>query len=93
MEDLLNRAVYAKTEMCKEQPMSDTPPLLLVAVESNDTNPEHEQCIDYQQEFSLSKPYHLAMIPLIHKEDIYEAFEDVVKALPIRPFEIHHDYH
>jgi hypothetical protein len=27
------------------------------------------------------------MIPLIHEEDIYEAYEDVVKALPIRPFD------
>lgn len=87
MEDLLNRAIYAKTEMCKEEPMSDSPPLFLVAVESNDTNPEHEACLDYQQEFSLSKPYHLAMIPLIHKDDIYDAYEDVVKALPIRKFE------
>ena len=87
MEDLLNRAIFAKTEMCKDEPMSDNPPLFLVAVESNDTNPDHDACVDYQQEFSLSKPYHLAMIPLIHKEDIYDAYEDVVKALPIRPFE------
>lgn len=87
MEDLLNRAVYAKTEMCKEEPMQDSPPLFLVAVESNEDNPDHEACTDYQQEFSLSKPYHLAMIPLIHKEDIYEAYEDVVKSLPIRKFE------
>jgi hypothetical protein len=87
MEDLLNRAVFAKTEMCKDEPMQDSPPLLLVAVESNETNPDHDACLDYQQEFSLSKPYHLAMIPLIHKEDIYDAFEDVVKALPIRPFD------
>ncbi len=87
MEDLLNRAVFAKTEMCKEEPMQDSPPLLLIAVESNDTNPDHDMCLDYQQEHSLSKPYHIAMIPLIHKEDIYEAYEDVVKALPIRPFD------
>jgi hypothetical protein len=87
MEDLLNRAVFAKTEMCKDNPMSDSPPLFLVAVESNDSNPDHDACLDYQQEFSLSKPYHLAMIPLIHKEDIYDAYEDVVKSLPIRPFE------
>lgn len=87
LEDLLNRGIFAKTEMCKEEPMSDNPPLFLVAVESNETNPEHETCLDYQRENSLSKPYHLAMIPLIHKEDIYEAYEDVVKALPIRPFD------
>ncbi len=87
MEDLLNRAIFAKTEMCKDEPMSDNPPLFLVAVESNDTNPDHDSCVEYQQEFSLSKPYHLAMIPLIHKEDIYDAYEDVVKSLPIRPFE------
>jgi hypothetical protein len=87
MEDLLNRAIYAKTEMCKDDPMQDSPPLFLVAVESDDSNPDHEACVDYQHEFSLSKPYHLAMIPLIHQEDIYDAYEDVVKALPIRPFD------
>ena len=87
MEDLLNRAIFAKTEMCKDEPMQDSPPLFLVAVESNDSNPDHESCVDYQREFSLSKPYHVAMIPLIHKEDIYEAYEDVVKSLPIRPFD------
>lgn len=87
MEDLLMRAIHAKTELCKDEPMQDSPPLFFVAVESNEGNPDHDLCVDYQQEFSLSKPYHLAMVPLIHKEDIYEAFEDVVKSLPIRPFD------
>lgn len=87
MEDLLERTAYAKREMCKAEPMTDSPPLFIVAVESDESNPDHEACLEYQQEFSLSKPYHLAMVPLIHREDIYEAFEDVVKALPIRPFE------
>lgn len=87
MEDLMERTIYAKTEMCKEQPMTDSPPLFLIAVESDETNPDHDACLDYQQEFSLSKPYHLAMVPLIHKDDIYDAYEDVVKAMPIRPFD------
>lgn len=87
MEDLLNRAVYAKTEMCKDEPMSDNPPLFLVAVESDETNPDHDECVNYQRENNLSKPYHIAMVPLIHKEDIYDAYEDVVKALPIRKFD------
>jgi hypothetical protein len=46
MEDLLNRAIYAKTEMCKDDPMQDSPPLFLVAVESDETNPEHEACVN-----------------------------------------------
>lgn len=87
MEDLLTRAVYAKTEMCKDEPMSDNPPLFLVAVESDETNPDHDECVNYQHENNLSKPYHIAMVPLIHKEDIYDAYEDVVKALPIRKFD------
>jgi hypothetical protein len=87
MEDLLLRAIYAKTEMCKEEPMQDSPPLLLVAIESNDTNPDHESCVEFQEEQSLSKPYHIALVPLIHKEDVYEAYEDVVKSLPISPFD------
>lgn len=87
MEDLLLRAQFAKTEMCKDDPMTDNPPVVLIAVESDDTNPDHDVCVEFQQEKGLSKPLHIAMLPLIHKEDVYDCYEDVVKALPIRPFE------
>jgi hypothetical protein len=88
LTDLLHRSVYAKTEMCKEEPMSDNPPLFLVAFESVEENEEeHEACLINQQELSLSKPYQVAMVPLIHKEDMYDAYDDVVRALPIRKFE------
>jgi len=88
LTDLLHRSVYAKTEMCKEEPMSDNPPLFLVAFESVEENEEeHEACLINQQELSLSKPYQVAMVPLIHKEDMYDAYDDVVRALPVRKFE------
>jgi hypothetical protein len=88
LTDLLHRSVYAKTEMCKEEPMSDNPPLFLVAFESVEENEEeHEACLINQQELSLSKPYQVAMVPLIHKEDMYDAYDDVVRSLPIRKFE------
>jgi hypothetical protein len=88
MKDLLHRSVYAKTEMCKEEPMSDNPPLFLVAFESVEENEEeHEACLANQQELSLSKPYQVAMVPLIHKEDMYDAYDDVVRSLPVRKFE------
>lgn len=68
--------------------MSDNPPLFLVAFESVEENEEeHEACLINQQELSLSKPYQVAMVPLIHKEDMYDAYDDVVRALPIRKFE------
>lgn len=85
MQEVLNRICYAKTEMCKREPMQDNPPLLIVALESNEDNPEHDEALEYQKENNLSLPYHLAVIPLIHKENVLEAYEDVVHALPIRP--------
>lgn len=87
MEDLLLRAQFAKTEMCKDEPMSDNPPIMLIAVASDETNPDHDVCLEFQQEKDLEKPLHLAMLPLIHKEDVYDAYDDVVRALPVRPFE------
>ena len=88
LTDLLHRSVYAKTEMCKEEPMSDNPPLFLVAFESTEErDEEHEACLANQKELSLSKPYQVAMVPLIHKEDMYDAYDDVVRSLPIRKFE------
>jgi hypothetical protein len=88
LKDLLYRSVYAKTEVCKDEPMSDNPPLFLVAFESiEENNEEHEACLINQQELSLSKPYQVAMVPLIHKEDMYDAYDDVVRSLPVRKFE------
>ena len=88
LTDLLHRSVYAKTEMCKDEPMSDNPPLFLVAFESTEErDEEHEACLANQKELSLSKPYQVAMVPLIHKEDMYDAYDDVVRSLPIRKFE------
>jgi hypothetical protein len=88
LTDLLHRSVYAKTEICKDEPMSDNPPLFLVAFESiEENNEEHEACLINQQELSLSKPYQVAMVPLIHKEDMYDAYDDVVRSLPVRKFE------
>ncbi len=88
LTDLLYRSVYAKTEVCKDEPMSDNPPLFLVAFESiEENNEEHEACLINQQELSLSKPYQVAMVPLIHKEDMYDAYDDVVRSLPVRKFE------
>lgn len=88
MEDLLARAMFAKTEMCKDEPMTDNPPICLIVVESDDTNPEHDECVEYQNDHDLAVPMHLAMLPLIHKEDVLDAYEDVVKALPTtRAFE------
>jgi len=81
MLDVLDRTKYAKEQMCKDEGMTDTPPLMLVAYKSDD-----EDAVEYQEENELSSPYKIAMIPLIHREDVLEAYEDVVKAMPIREF-------
>lgn len=86
MQDLLHRAKFAKTEMCKEMPMTDNPPIMLITVESDETNPEHDTAVEFQREKGLTAPLHIAMLPLMHKEDIYDAYDDVVRAMPIRKF-------
>lgn len=87
IEDTVMRSQYAKTEMCKMEPMSDNPAMMLIAVESDETNPEHDSCVEFQQENGLSKPYHIAMIPLVHKEDVVDCIDDVVRAMPIAKFD------
>lgn len=87
VEDVLLRSQFAKTEMCKLEAMSDNPAMMFVVVESNETNPEHDTCVEYQKEIGLSQPYHVAMVPLIHKDDVVDCIEDVVKAMPIAKFD------
>ena len=83
MNDILDRTKYAKTEMCKDEGMQDTPPLLLVAYK---TDEDDEDAVEYQEESDLSFPYKIAMIPLMHREDVLDAYQDVVKAMPIMEF-------
>lgn len=87
MEDTLIRTQFAKAEMCKDEPMTDSPPMLFIGVESDETNPAHDECVDFQREHNLSKPYHIALVPLIHRDDMFDAYDDVIRALPIRKFE------
>jgi hypothetical protein len=58
----------------------------MIAIESNEDNPEHDETLEYQKDNNLSLPYHIAVVPLIHKDNVLEAYDEVVHALPIRPF-------
>lgn len=87
IEDVLYRSQFAKNEMCKNEPMSDNPPMFLIGYTSDESNPAHDVCLEAQTELGLSQPLHIAMLPLIHKPDIYDCFEDIVKAMPIEKFE------
>lgn len=86
MNDILDRTKYAKIEMCKEEGMQDTPPLLLVAYKVDEDDEDMVEHLEYQKESGLSFPYKIAMIPLMHREDVLEAYNDVVKAMPILEF-------
>ncbi len=80
LEDSLTRAMYAKTEMCKEEPMTDNPPLLLVAYNSNaENNPRLTIGDDEKMK--------IGMIPLIHKDDVRECLIDAIGALPTEKFD------
>ena len=86
-DDFMYRARFAKTEMCKEDPMSDNPPIMLIGCASDpDSNPQHDDAVAFAEEEGLSQPYHIALIPLITQDDPYESFEEIVKAAPIKPF-------
>lgn len=86
ISDVVRRSQYAKEELCKDEPMTDNPPIFFVGYESDPTNPEHDACLEAQEELSLKKSYQMMMIPLIHKDDPFEAFEDVVRSMPIDEF-------
>lgn len=87
IEDVLYRSQFAKNEMCQNEAMSDNPPMFLIGYTSDETNPSHDVCLEAQEELGLSQPLHVAMLPLIHKPDIYDCFEDIVRAMPIEKFE------
>lgn len=88
LRDVMSRLMYAKTEMCKEHPMSDNPPLFL-AGKVNEPEEGHEEedeaANEYQSSIGLEQAYDVAMLPLIHREDVIEAYTDAVKQLPIVP--------
>lgn len=85
-EEFMHRARYAKTEMCKDEPMSDNPPILLIGFVSESGDDAHEDALEFQNEFSTSKPYRIALLPLTHRDDPFDAMNDVVKHLPHEPF-------
>ena len=87
VSDVLMRSRYAKEELCKEEPMTDNPPIFFVGYASDEGNPEHEACLEAQEELSLSVPYQMGMVPLIHQADPYDAYQDIVRTLPIEKFD------
>lgn len=85
-EDFVNRSIFAKTEMCKEESMSDNPPMLLIGFATDPTDDDYEDALAFQQENNTSKPYKVALLPLMHRDDPIECISDVVKHLNPRPF-------
>lgn len=88
LRDVLNRVMYAKTEICKQDPMSDSPPLFLAGkVNEPEEGREDidEPASEYRESINLEQAYDIAMLPLIHKEDVIDAYTDAVKQLPIVP--------
>lgn len=86
--DVMRRNKYAKKEMCKEVAMSDTPPMLIIGRihQSDDTDDElAESASQYTKQLGLERQYDVAMLPLIHKEDPYDAYIDAVGHLPTAP--------
>ena len=88
-DEFMHRSEYAKTEMCKEDAMSDNPPMLLIGFVSDpleDEEESHASALEFQNEFETSKAYKMMMIPLIHKDDVGDCLRDVMKFLEPQPF-------
>lgn len=85
-EDALFRAKYAKEEMCRAEAMTDNPPLMLVAYESDEDTPNHEVNVECSAELGLSIPHLIALVPLIHEEDVLDAFYSAVREMPKHKF-------
>ena len=86
--DVMRRSKYAKKEMCKEVAMSDNPPMLIIGRihQSDDTDDEMtESASQYTKELGLERQYDVGMLPLIHKEDPYDAYMDAIGHLPTAP--------
>lgn len=88
LRDFMERAQYAKSEMCREEAMSDNPALLVVVFEPKQEGYEGnwESLAEGCAEMGLSKTYQCGMIPLIHKPDPAECLVDVVGSLPVDNF-------
>ena len=84
LEDAMERAMYAKTEMCKEEPMSDNPPMLLVGYDQKNVKESTRLTItadDGETEMQIG------MVPLLHKDDVRECLVDAIGAIPTQKFE------
>jgi hypothetical protein len=83
LEDALERAIYAKTEMCKDEPMSDNPPMLLVGYNKENVEEKTRLTIGDDDDSELQ----IGMVPLIHKDDVRECLVDAIGAIPTQKFE------
>lgn len=88
LSDFIGRAQHAKTELCREESMSDNPSLLIVVFEPNkdDFDGNYDKLAEDCKEMGLSRTYQCGMIPLIHKSDPAECLVDVIGSFPIDKF-------
>jgi hypothetical protein len=86
-EEFMHRSIYAKTQMCKEEAMQDNPSVMMIGFVSTEESDEaFDEAMEFQHENDTSKPYKVAVLPLIHRDDIYECIADIVKHLPAKEF-------
>jgi hypothetical protein len=86
-EEFMHRSIFAKTEMCKEEAMQDNPSVMMIGFVSTEESDEaFDEAMEFQHENDTSKPYKVAVLPLIHRDDIYDCIGDIVKHLPAKEF-------
>lgn len=94
MRDFMSRAQHAKTELCRENGMTDSPNMLLVVFEptandddDQDDKDEMESLNRHCREMGLTRTLQCAIIPLLHKPDPFECLRDIIGMMPIEKFE------
>jgi len=93
MRDLMSRAQHAKTEICREKGMADSPNMLVVVFEPKTNDDDDDDQNDMEslsrecKKMGLTRALQCAVIPLIHKPDPAECLHDIIGMMPIDNFE------
>jgi hypothetical protein len=81
-KDVLKRTQNAKAKMCGEKPMSDAPPMMMLAVAVEEGEDGYEELSEFCSDLGLSRTLSVGFAPLLsEKEDMVDALLENAKGL------------
>jgi len=81
-KDVLKRTQNAKAKMCGDKPMSDAPPMMMLAVAVEEGEDGYEELSDFCSDLGLSTTLSVGFAPLLsEKDDMVDALLENAKAL------------